>query len=240
MPFILEQLLVSEGITSDNPSAYSQEVLKWVEDERRGEFILNILGIVIPLGLAIACFIPGIGIGAVIALGAIGAGVGTGFAAYEFELADDLNDAALASATGSQKLVDTEAAKAAYIWGVVGLALSAFDIFISGKAVLGLLKVTKGINGVANASNIIKLLDEKTMGKLAKLNADELAKVMNVASKPEDIASILKNIDCVKDLKKVAQIDFNNLKGTDISYNKELSKSTRWLFVGKEWRWCNT
>ena len=121
-------------------------------------------------------------------------------------MADDLNDAALASATGSQKLVDTEAAKAAYIWGVVGLALSAFDIFISGKAVLGLLKVTKAVEGVSGAGKLVHALDERTFLKLSKLDPENINIVFKASVNLEETSRIIKALTN-KGLNNIAKID---------------------------------
>ncbi len=194
MPYIVEKTLSNEGITPDTDSVYANEVFQWLKDKESDEFWFKLFGIVVPLGLALACFIPGIGVGAVIALGALGAGAGAGFAIVEFEEADDLYDAANASEVGSAKLVDVDQAKEAYVWGVIGLALSAVDIFLSTRAVVSLAKVTTGLDGVYGAKRIISKLDEATLRKLSKLGSENMVRLVNITDDVSEITNVLNKI----------------------------------------------
>jgi hypothetical protein len=144
------------GITDKSTDEFGKAVNAWLASERSKDCVIKILSTVVSLGLAAACFIPGIGIGAIIALGAIGAGVGMAGAIYEFEMADDLNDAGESQRSGSSKIVaDADAARKEYVWGIVNICLASVDLFLSGAEVIRVGKVLSKFDTAADGSRFL-------------------------------------------------------------------------------------
>ncbi len=144
------------GITDKSTDEFGKAVNAWLASERSKDCVIKILSTVVSLGLAAACFIPGIGVGAVIALGAIGAGVGVAGAVYEFEMADDLNDAGESQRAGSSKIIaDADAARKEYVWGIVNICLASVDLFLSGAQVVRVGKVLSKFDTVAEGSRFL-------------------------------------------------------------------------------------
>lgn len=219
MEMIVNDVLTKEGITPDASDAYGQSVNQWLKVERRWNKAIEILGMIIPLALGAACFIPGIGLGAIVALGAIGAGVGGAAALYDFEMADDLHDAGKASAAGSENLVDAEAAKLQYIMASVSLCLSAVDLFMAGRAVKSLVHVSKIAAGTSKGAGVLKLLDDSAVTTLAKLGDDKMKIIFESVENGENLKHILKNKTVLKKLEQLTPdelSDFVRTSGDDL------------------------
>lgn len=222
MDMIVNKVLAEEGICPENRGDYSAEVTKWLKKVRDRDARIEVLGMVIPLAIAVACIFAPIGLGAIIVLGAIGAGVGGVAAAYEFEIAHDLHQAGKASSKGSADLVDPEEAKRQFVMASVTLCLSIVDAFLAGKAVVQLVKVSKVARGIKGAGKILNKLDEATLKSLNKLSKDDLAKALKLSSDPSKTADILLKLNN-KGFKALTQADdwdavsrmFKNAKNPD-------------------------
>jgi hypothetical protein len=165
---------------------FEKDVNDWMQAEHTRDSVIAIGSAIVSIALAAACFIPGIGVGAIIALGAMGAAVGGASAIYEFEQADDLNEVAKSQDGGIYQLLsDPDAAKEEYIWGIVNLALAGVDAFLAGFEVF---KVGKAVSNFSDAATGFRVLNQ--MGRM-----DDAVRIVSKLSKVQDSAMFLSKLE---------------------------------------------
>ncbi len=214
---IVNAALASFSITESSKADFSLAVLEWLAEERKREWAIKLGSAVLGIGLAAACFIPGIGVGAVIALGAIGAGIGGAAAYYEFEMADDLHQAGESGRAGSHQLIsDPDAAKKEYLWGIVNLILAGVDIFMAGGEVFRLGKVLSRFDSVKDGLSFVdKVGDVK-----------KSIKFLNKIEDTENGAILLKKLESASEeaLKQIERcletVDATDVDGLLLGFNK--------------------
>ena len=141
IPLIEMGPLVDETLAEmrkGDPS-HVEAVEAYLLGERRKQTAISLTTFAVELGLTVAaCFTSGV---TAIVLGLLGAGLGIGTAAYEFERADDLNTTANAGLPGDNQLVDDpDAARFNYIMGWANLVLAGIDsgiVITEGASLLG-------------------------------------------------------------------------------------------------------
>ena len=186
---IVESVQAELGITDETAAkqgTLAAHVRGWLQSESRTESIITWTGTVLSVVLGVGAILASGGWALV--LGAGGAGVGLGTAAYEFERADDLNDAAHASDIGGQKLVaDPDAAKFNYIMGWVNLVLSGLDVGITVHTANGMMKSAKLAERMAGSvgGEVLAQIDPADLSKI------ERAAKLEGAGKLEDAEAIL-------------------------------------------------
>lgn len=163
---IVDQTLKQMGIGKEKRNTgdpMSVAVLDWLDGQDQSESIITWVGTVLTIALGVAAFFASGG--TAILLGAAGGAIGFGTAAYEFERADDLHDAARTSQAGGGNLVaDPEAARFHYIMAWVNLVLAGLDLGLAAKAGNTLLKSAKtaeGLAGTLGADALSKLKPEQ-------------------------------------------------------------------------------
>lgn len=172
---------------SENPTdAFGRDVLDWLASKRRKEWAIKLGSAVFSIGLAIACFIPGVGIAATIALGAVGAGVGAAASIYEFEMADDLYDAARSQTAGPYQLIsDPEAAKKEFIWGVVNLCLGLVDAFLAGNEIFKIGNILNKFSSTGKGLKVINQMD----------SLDDAVRIFTKVDNLQDGATFLRKME---------------------------------------------
>jgi hypothetical protein len=174
------------GMTDEPRNEFDRDVNEWLESEHSRDNIIKIGSAIVSIALAAACFIPGIGVGAIIVLGAMGAAVGGASAIYEFEQADDLNEVAKSQDGGIYQLLsDPDAAKEEYIWGIVNLALAGVDAFLAGFEVF---KVGRAVSNFSDAATGFRVLNQ--MGRM-----DDAVRIVSKLSKVQDSAMFLSKLE---------------------------------------------
>lgn len=214
---IIEAAMAFYGITESSTTEFAKAVLEWLKSARFWDGVIKIGSTVISLATAAACFIPGVGVGAIIALGAIGAGAGMVGAIYEFEMAEDLDDAAWSQQSGSNQLIaDADAAKKEYIWGIVNLCLACVDLFLSGKEVVRVGRVMSKFSSVADGATFLNKIGD---AKDAMLLTSRLEKV-------QDGTKLLTKLETASDdtvsivSKLIVAAPENRITATIIAMNK--------------------
>ncbi len=189
------------SITEKSRDEFSVAVLAWLAEERTKDWAVKFGSTILGIGLAAACFIPGIGVGAIIALGAVGAGIGGAAAAYEFEMADDLHQAGESQRGGSHQLIsDPDAAKTEYMWGIVNIILAGVDLFIAGGEVFSLGKVLKRFDTVKDGLLFVDRVGDtskaaKLLSRMDKLADGQKMLTRLLSADIEDAAEITKFIN---------------------------------------------
>lgn len=149
----VKQQLKSEGVWKE---PFSAHVDNWIKSQERFEWVVNIGGTLVGIGLAIGAFFTG-GTTAIL-LGLAGGAAGVGVAGYDFEMADDVVDAARSGKGGKEQLVNDQAAELNYLFATVNLFLSVIDLALAAKnatELVKLVKVNKGKLGIEATEEIL-------------------------------------------------------------------------------------
>ncbi len=133
---VLEAVKTQLGVSTekrDSGDPVSQGIIGWLESEGFKDGVIRWGGTGVTIVLTVAAiFASG---GWALLLLAAGAITGFGTAAYDFERAADLYDAARSSEAGGRAMVtDPEQAKADYWLGVVNLVLAGLDLGLAARA----------------------------------------------------------------------------------------------------------
>jgi hypothetical protein len=127
--------LRSEGRWEEPYSTYIDD---WLAGQETRELVMNIAGTAIEIGLAVAAVFTG-GLSAVL-LGLAGGALGLGMAAYNFEIAEDVMDAAAAGRGGTYQFADIEEARINMFFAAIDLFLSAIDFVLAASNALELVE----------------------------------------------------------------------------------------------------
>ncbi len=131
---LVEEVKAELGVTGDAGSEEARFVLEHLERVGTTEQLITYGSLVFGVALGVGAFLASGGTAAL--LGAVGAAVNFGAAAYEFELADDLHDVGRAARhEPDDAMVDPEGAAARYRMAVFNLVLAGADAGLSARAV---------------------------------------------------------------------------------------------------------
>lgn len=231
LPFLVAKVLEKENINDNSDDPYSKEVLSWLKKKTKSDRAKENLCTGVSLGLALVCLIPGIGLGAIIALGAVGAGVGAIGAIREYEVADDLYDAAITGTYGTQKFINQDEAERLKLSASINLCLSLVDAFVSVKAVRQLRNIKKSSELALKSKKITSLLDKNTVNKLEVLGEDSVQRIiinLDSMNNSEKAARYIKGLNS-KGLKNLASIEDVNDSLKIINYFDDQQSNIRLL-----------
>jgi hypothetical protein len=146
--------LKNEGLWKEPFSAY---IDNWLKGQERVEWAVNIGGTIFGIGMAVAAFFTA-GVTAVI-LGVAGGVAGLGVAGYNFEMAEDVVDAARSGKGGSEQLVNEESAEANYLFATINLLLSVVDLALAAKKateLVELMRLNKAKLGIKAGEEVLE------------------------------------------------------------------------------------
>ena len=166
---------VSEALKKGNDKSLADEFDKWIKRKEKERFVLQIVGVVLTIGITIACFFTE---GAAAALfGLAGAALGGTQAAFGIIEAYINVQTAEAQQGGSQTLINMNLREARMnqMFALINGALSLVDLFQSIKAFRSLAKLAKEGKLIEEAEKLEKFkLDEMKLRNLEK--ADNIYK----------------------------------------------------------------
>ncbi|KST65686.1 hypothetical protein [Mastigocoleus testarum] len=211
-----------------------QVVQKYLESERSKENKIALSSFAIQIGLTVAALCTGGVVGIIIA--AVGASLSIGSAAYEWEIADDLNTVANTGKVGGNQLLENpQAARFNYVMGWVNLVLAGVDVLLATGEVSSLFKNAK------NAERLINLPGGEVFSRLEPQEIQQLDRVRRLreAGKTDEAEQMLRQLkgkvgetDAELGLKtlssdEAAQISGRGQKGTGDDLNADSSATPK-------------
>jgi hypothetical protein len=163
----VKQQFKNEGLWKE---PFSGHVDNWIKSQERFEWVVNIGGTLVGIGLAIGAFFTG-GMTAIL-LGIAGGAAGAGVAGYDFEMAGDVVDAARSGKGGKEQLVNERAAELNYLFATVNLALSVINFALTVKKateLIELVNANKAALGIGTGEEVLESSVEGTSTTTKKL-----------------------------------------------------------------------